>query len=307
MVTARTKAFKAVLKVGRFLRTTVDEQNYQQKRRSLDKLERFFKPPKSTRIEAITQNGFKGEWLVGKQVSEDRVVLYMHGGGFVFYPKLYRNMIARIGQASRARVFSLDYSLAPEHPYPKPLHEAAAAYQWLLTSYKPEQIAIAGDSAGGTLVLTLLHHIRNNHLPQPACAVTLSPATDATFSGPSFEANIDKDFFIKRESLEFFVRAYFADTPYNDPIASPYHGELHGFPPLLMHIDNDEIMFDDTSQFAQKARAAQTEVEVYQTSGMWHVFHLYARYVPEAREAIQNIGEFIQKRASGQKHNNIAK
>ncbi len=275
------------------MRTTVDETNYQKKRQSLDKLERYFKPPKTTHLEFVTKADFKGEWLRGKHTSDKRVVLYIHGGGFVFYPKLYRNMIARIGEASRAVVFSLDYSLAPEHPFPKALHEAAAAYDWLLRTYQPEQIAIGGDSAGGNMVLALLLHLRDTGRPQPACAVALSPATDATFSGPSFTANIGKDFFIKRESLEYFVRAYFADTARDDPLASPYHGDLHSLPPLLMHIDKDEIMYDDTQRFAAKARASDTQVTVYETKGMWHVFHLYARFVPEAREAIQNIGDFI--------------
>ena len=111
----------------------------------------------------------------------------------------------------------------------------------------------------------------------------------------SLDVNQNKDFFIKKEALQYFVDAYLGDTPRNHPIGSPLHGSLKGFPPLLVHVDKNELMYGDSKKLIAKAKKQGVKVESYMTDNMWHVHHLYARYVPEARDAIKNIGDFIQK------------
>jgi len=276
------------------MRNLVNDDNVVKKRRGLDRLEKFFPPHRSTKIEPVSAKGFKAEWIKTPRSRDSRVVLYIHGGGFVLYPKLYRDMISRIATASQSIVLSLDYSLSPEHKYPTALYEALAAYSWLLKDYQAKDIALAGDSAGGALVLSLIHLIHKKKLPNPACAVVLSPATDATLSGKTLTSNKKKDFFLSTEALDYFVGAYFGDQPRDNPIASPLFGTFENFPPLLVHTDKSEVMYDDSARLINKAKQAGVKVESYETDNLWHVYHIYARYVPDAKKAIDHIGRFIQ-------------
>ena len=272
----------------------INGANLMKKRKELDKLEKYFPVSRATQINKTKTGSFKGEWIIVPESRSDKVVLYVHGGGFVFYPKLYRDLISRIAKAGEVKALSIDYSLSPEHKFPTALNELIAAYKWLLQDYAPASIAVAGDSAGGALVLSLLHSLRDMKLPNPACVAVISPATDATLKSTSMRTNKNKDFFIKKESLDYLIPAYFGDTPTDHPIASPLHGSFEGFPPLLVHAEKHEIMYDDSSRLVEKAQKANVDVYYYETEGLWHVYHLYARYVPEARAAIKNIGSFIQ-------------
>lgn len=294
MVKVRTQAFKTFIKLSKLLRTAVNENNLHDKRLSFARLEKYFPLSKDVDISSVDNDGFKGEWITTPQSSPDKVVLYMHGGGFVFRSNLFRDMISRIARAGKVKAFSLDYGLAPEHPFPTALNETIAAYKWLLKDYPPTKIVLAGDSAGGSLVLSALHQIREEKLPMPACAVAIAPATDAALTGPSVITNRSKDFFITKDMLEYFINAYFKDTPKDHPIGSPLYGSPKGFPPLLFHIDESEIMYDDSARFVKKAHLEGINAELYVGKGLWHVWHVFARYVPEARIAIEHIGKFIQ-------------
>ncbi len=293
MKTVRAKIFRTAL-IVRSKRGPINDSNLAQTRKSLDRLEKYFPVRKKVEIRPIKEEDFRGEWITVPNSRADKVILYIHGGGFVFYPKFYRDYISRLGEKSGTKVLSLDYSLAPENPYPKALNEAIAAYKWLLRTFKSKDIAFAGDSAGGALVLSLLHQIREEKLAYPACAIALSPATDATLKSASIETNRARDIFIKKASISYFIDAYFAQTPRDHPIASPLHGSFKGFPPLLIEADKDEIMYDDSSRVVEKAKKAGVDVEFYETQGLWHVHHLYARYIPEAKKSIEHLGEYIR-------------
>jgi len=296
MSSIRSKLVIASVKMGGLLHDKIDETNLAEKRQRFTKLEKFFPVSKSVKITEARDKDFKGEWLDAPSVRADKVMLYLHGGGFVFNStKLHRDTISRIAKAAQIRAFSLDYSLAPEHPYPTALNEAVASYKWLLAKgFKAKNIVVAGDSAGGALALSLLHRVRKDKLPFPACAVVLSPATDASLTNSTIEVNRSKDFYINPDSLKFFIRAYFQQTPTTDPVASPLFGSLRGFPPLLIHVDKDEIMNSDSVRLARKARHEDVHVILYQSEGLFHVWHVFARYMPEAKKSIKDIGEFIK-------------
>lgn len=296
MTSIRSKVLIFSIKRGGLLNKTITADNLDQKRRKFKRLEKFFPKPRWVHIQSIDMPTFRGEWVTAPNSRKNKITLYIHGGGFVFDgTKLYRDLIGRLAKESATSVFSLDYSLAPEHKYPVALHEALAAYQWLLNQgYQAENIAFGGDSAGGALVLSLLHKTKLKKLPMPACAFVMSPATDATLADMSL-ANRDKDAFIKLDTLQFFIESYFGKTPVSDPVASPLLGSLKGFPPLLMHVDSSEIMYNDTVRFAEKARKAGVHVEVHEAQGLFHVWHVFARYLPEARASIAQIGQFVKK------------
>ncbi len=296
MPSLRAKVVTQAIKHGGLLSGPITAQNLEEKRKVFTSLEKYF--PKScwAKVIPVSTELFRGEWITAPQSQKDRILLYLHGGGFVFNgTKLYRDLIARFAKVTSLTALSIDYSLAPEHPYPAALNEALAAYKWLLKrGYKSEDIVIGGDSAGGGLVLSLLHRIQAAKLPMPVCAFVLSPATDATLQEASFE-NQDKDFYISLEAMRFFIASYFDSTPTNNPIASPLLGSLKGFPPLLIHVDKSEVMYNDSKRLADKARKAGVTVELYESEGLFHVWHVFARYMPEAKQSIRAIGEFVKR------------
>jgi epsilon-lactone hydrolase len=292
MPSLQSKIVRTWMRVSDPFRSQLTSNNLTEKRAAHERLEKFFPLDPSTTIQPYTGTGFTGEWIRTPEARKDYVMLYMAGGGFIYDSSgLHRDMISRIGRGGRLTAFSLRYSLAPEHPFPTAVHEALAAYTWLLQHYKPQHIVLAGDSAGGSLVLSLLHLIAEGGLPNPACAIAISPATDATLASELKKAD---DVLINRNNLEFFIDAYFQDTPRNDPIASPLFGSFEGFPPLLLHVAKGERMYGDTIAVERKAKTAKVDVRLYDPSGLWHVWHLFARRVPEARAAIEDIGTFIR-------------
>jgi acetyl esterase/lipase len=294
MMSIRSKAVITAVKKGGLLSGPINADNLDLMRSRFLKLEKFFPKPRWAQVTPILETNFKGEWIVAPQSSSKRVVLYIHGGGFVFNgTKLYRNLISRIAKSSHAKVFSLDYSLAPEHPFPAALEEALAAYKWLLKEYDSGSIAVMGDSAGGALALSLQHVINNKKLAKPACMVVLSPPTDATLGSESIQSNKAKDFYINSESLQFFSDAYFAKTPRDDPVASPLHGSFNEFPPMLIHVEKSEIMYDDSARLAQKAKLAGVNVAFEVGEDLFHVWHIFALYMPEARKSVEAIGNYI--------------
>lgn len=299
MASVRTKVLIQAIKRGGLLNTVIDASNLEEKRKQFKKLEKRFPVPRWATVTSVKGKSFKGEWVTAPKTSDKKVLLYLHGGGFVFNgTKLYRDLIARLSKATGLKALSVNYSLAPELPYPTALNEVLAAYQWLLEQgYNGKDIVLGGDSAGGTLALSLLHKLRDSKLPMPACVFVMSPATDATLEKASFE-NKSKDFYINLDTLLFFVKSYFGNTPANDPVASPLLGSLKGFPPLLMHADTNEVMYNDTARFAAKARKEGVDVTLYESEDLFHVWHIFARYIPEAKQSINDIAKFVKRHIS---------
>lgn len=297
MTSFRGRSLAAALKFSRHFRTNLTPQNVAAKRVSYAKLERYFPLDPSVTIEPQHGPGFVAEWLSVPGSRPDRIMLYMHGGGFVFNStRVHRDLISRFAAAGQVTVLSLDYSLAPEHPYPAALNETLAAYNWLLAQgHSPNHIVLAGDSAGASLVLSGLLALRRDGVPLPAGAVAIAPATDATLTHPASHVNRHSDPAIQWENLSFFIEAYFGKTPFDDPIASPLHGDLRGLPPLLIHAARNELMYADADRFVAKAQAAGVPVKFYVADDLWHVWHLFARYLPEARAAVANVGQFLHK------------
>lgn len=293
----RASGVIAVVKLAGLLKFEINNDNIEQKRKRFKKLEKYFRVPRDVKIKPVETRDFKAEWITAPESRPNKILFYIHGGGFVFNStKVHRSLVAGIARAAKLKALSLNYSLAPEYPFPKAVNETVAAYEWLLAQgYEPNNIAIAGDSAGGTLVLSLLQRLKLDKRPFPACSIVMSPATDAMFRSKSMEANRNKDFYIKPENLEYFVDVYFGKTKHDDPVASPLYCDYNGLPPLLIHVDKDEVMHDDSSRLAEKARKAGVEVELYEAEGLFHVWHVFNRYMPEAKQAISDISRFINK------------
>ncbi len=246
----------------------------------------------------VDAGGVKAEWIVPPNAAADRVILYFHGGGYVMGSiNTHRAMVARIARASQARALALDYRLAPEHPFPAAVEDATAGYRWLLAQgYKPNKIAIAGDSAGGGLVLATLVALRDAKTPLPACAIPISPWTDMEGTGASMKTNASKDPMVAASGsggLFSMAKAYVGNADPKNPLASPLHANYEGLPPLLIQVGATETLLDDSTRVAEKARAAGVKVDLEVWDEMIHVWHVFAKLLPEGQQAIDRIGQYV--------------
>lgn len=247
--------------------------------------------------ERVGAGGVPAEWIEAPNVSQNRIVLYLHGGGYAFGSmRTHRVMLAHISRAAACRVLGLDYRLAPENPFPAPIEDTVAAYRWLLSNgAKPENIVLGGDSAGGGLVVSALVALRYLGEPLPAAAVCISAWGDMEATGRSYTSNAEVDPSVSRDRILKIGKVYMADKDPRAPLASPIYADLHGLPPLLFQVGSIETLLDDTNTLAENAKEAGVKVDVEIWDDMPHVWHQYAPILPEARDAISSIGEFVRR------------
>ncbi len=236
-------------------------------------------------------------WLSHKSDCESRVILYLHGGGYVVGSnRTHLELACRIGQASQAQVMMLEYRLAPENPYPAALDDAVISYRYLLENgVKAQNIIVAGDSAGGGLTVALLLALRDAAMPMPAGAVCLSPWLDLSCSFSSQSPRLRRDPLITPERIRFFARHYASGHSLLVPGISPFYGELQGLPPMLIQIGGDEILLNECKLFSRRAQRYDVPVQLHVWPHMFHVWHMAARILPQAQSAIADIGEFVQQ------------
>jgi epsilon-lactone hydrolase len=250
--------------------------------------------------EPVIAGGVAAEWIAAPGAVQDRVILYLHGGGYVIGSiNTHRAMIARIARVSNARALAIDYRLAPEHPFPAAVDDATAAYKWLLAEgYKPGKIVIAGDSAGGGLTLAALVALRDSGQPMPAGAVPISPWTDLEGTGESVRSRAAKDPMVTQANLAESAKQYYGAHDPKDPLVSPLHANFRGLPTMLIHVGDAEILLDDATRVAERAKLAGVDVELEVWDDMIHVWHVFAKLLPEGQQAIDKIGKFVIARTS---------
>lgn len=251
--------------------------------------------------------GVPGEWLItGRQIISGRVVLYLHGGGYFFgSPRSHRSVTWRLSRACHAKVLALDYRQPPDWHYPAPLDDAVTAYRALLErGYKPENIIIGGDSAGGNLTLVTLLRLRELNLPLPAAGVLISPWGDLTCSGESVAANEAVEPMIPVNALRFISSSYSHRESPKSPLISPVFADLTGLPPLFIQVGSTEVLFSDAQRVHAQAQACGVSSQLQVWENMIHVFQALAGWVPEASLAVREIGAFVNKaveQAGGEK------
>jgi acetyl esterase/lipase len=249
-------------------------------------------PPTDVIFTDAHAGGVRAEWVEAPDASRERAVLYLHGGAYVICsPRTHRRLTAAISREARARVLAIDYRLAPEHPFPAALDDSFDAYRWLIERNAPEHIAIAGDSAGGGLTLALMLRLREERVPLPSCAVLLSPWTDLSTPREPRE-----DAMLNAARLQDSAVMYIGDADPRSPLISPVFGDLAGLPPLLIHVAANEMLCDDAIRVADSAKRAGVDVTIDVVDEMFHVWHIFAGYVPEADEAVAKIGEYLRAR-----------
>jgi epsilon-lactone hydrolase len=257
---------------------------------------RYAKMPPGVEAKPTTIEGIKAEWLVPAGANPEKLIFYVHGGGYVSGScSDHRGFVSKFAKFTGVTNLVFEYRLAPEHPFPAALDDSVHVYQRLLESgYKPENIIIAGESAGGGLCLATLLFLKENNIQLPVAAVAISPWTDLSCQGESYHTK-NKVSPAPFNSWHVFAKHYAGDTPLDNPYISPLLGDVKGLPPLLINVGMNDELFDDGRVFAEKAGAAGVDVTFRAGEKMVHCYPLLAPMFPEATEAMDEIVEFIRQ------------
>jgi len=256
-----------------------------------------FQLPTDVRCEPVNTGGVPAEWVTTPGAVAERVICYLHGGGYVLGSiNTHRELASRLSRAASARVLILGYRLAPEYLFPAAVDDSTAAYRWLLSiGVDPARLVIAGESAGGGLTVATFVALRDAGESLPAAGICLSPWVDLACLGESIVTKADIDPVANKESMLMLAKTYLGDTDPCTPLASPLYAELTGLPPLLIQVGTAECLFDDAMRLADNARAAGVDVTLEPWDDMIHMWHMFAAILPEGQQAIDRIGEFIRQ------------
>lgn len=264
-----------------------------------------YKVPAAVRISPAQVNGIPGEWVESPNSGES-VLLYLHGGGyFACSAETHRPITAWFAMHG-FRVFAPNYRLAPENPFPAAVDDAVAAYRGLLAEgHSPQRLVVAGDSAGGSLAVSLMLVLRVAGNPLPAAAALFSPWTDLAATGESIRTNAARCAMFNGPAVGPSARLYLGSADARNPLASPLYADLSGLPPLLIHVGADETLRDDSTRLAEKARAAGVTVELKVWPVVPHVWQLAPHQIPEARQSLRESTEFLRGHAAAENSSGV--
>ena len=251
--------------------------------------------PENLIVEHADLGGVPGTVIMPPEVIEGRTLVYFHGGAYIFGASAgYVGLGGRLALALKAKVVLPDYRLAPEHAYPTPIEDCLAVYKWLLDEgHDPDQLVFAGDSAGGSLTVSVMVHARDAGLPLPAGGVAISPWADLEHTGSSMTSRHGIDPLCTKDALDVQARTFLAGAAANSPDASPVFADVSGLPPILVQIGENEVMLSGAMRLATHLaeNRVRTTLEVW--PGMFHVWHLFAAILPDGQQAINNAADFL--------------
>ncbi|MGD9615323.1 MAG: alpha/beta hydrolase [Alphaproteobacteria bacterium] len=270
--------------------------DYRQRRLDIDARGREYGVPADVSVEPVSANGVRAEWVSTPGAADDAAILYLHGGGYVIGSlDSHRHLVAEAGRDAGCWALALDYRLAPEHPFPAAVDDAVAGYRYLLgRGIKPGRIAIAGDSAGGGLVVATMVAIRDAGLPQPGCGWCISPWVDMEAIGESMTGKAETDPTVQKPGILDMARLYLNGADPRSPLAAPLYADLKGLAPLLIQVGACETLLDDAIRLAQVAGASDVYVELQTWPEMIHVWHLFHPELSAGKKAIASGGVFVR-------------
>ncbi|MGJ8546416.1 MAG: alpha/beta hydrolase [Sulfitobacter sp.] len=279
-------------------------QDASEVRRMFDRASRFLfrAPPHALYLEAeyASDKMRSALWVSAAKARRDKVILYLHGGGYLAgTPWQYRKLVAHLSRAAGVQCFVPSYRLAPEHPMPAAVDDALAAFDHLLrVGYRPQDIVIGGDSAGGGLCFAVLSALCQRGDP-PAGAFGWCPCLDMTYSGLSVHENAARDHLFPGDRVKDLLTMILKDVPANDPRNSPLFAEYPDCSPVLLQVADTEILRDDATRMEAKLRGQGTQVRLEMWKAAPHVWHFMCGSLPEAQQAIDNTADFIAQQLSG--------
>ena len=252
-------------------------------------------------VKKLKINDIDCQFITPPKVNINKVILYLHGGGYFCGSLIsHGGLASEMARASNCCALQIQYRKAPEHKFPAPIDDSCNAYLWLLAQgFKPENIVLAGDSAGGGLVIATMLALKDRKIPQPAGGVCLSPWVDMAATGESHITRKDADPIVKMDTVHLVINLYMNGVDIKTPLASPIHGNLMGLPPLLIHVGEREILFSDAQMLAETAKKYGVRVVFEEWPEMVHVWHMFYKQLTEARLALTKIGTFVQETTAG--------
>jgi epsilon-lactone hydrolase len=276
--------------------------DYRQRRKDIDSRGLEYGLAPDVAVEQTNANGVRAEWNSTPPAARDAVLLYLHGGGFVIGSlDSHRHLVSEAGRAAKALTLALDYRLAPEHPFPAAVEDAVAGYRFLLArGHKPERVTIAGDSAGGGLVVSAMIAIRDAGLPQPACGWCISPWVDLEALGETMSTKASADPTVQKAGILDMARLYLNGADPRSPLAAPIYANLAGLAPLLIQVGAVETLLDDAIRLAKIAGASDVRVDLQIWPEMIHVWHLFHPELKAGLRAIEQGGSFVRAITSGE-------
>jgi monoterpene epsilon-lactone hydrolase len=256
---------------------------------------KFPRPPKSAHIETESADGVLGDWIWAPGACDDRILFYIHGGGYAWgSPHAYHEFGYQLSKACKAKVFLLDYGLAPDTVAPTQLKQSLAAYDHVCTAYPDASIAIGGDSAGGGLAQSTLIAVRDSSRKMLCGAALIAPWVDLTGAGDSMQSNFEKETMLDARAISHGADEFRGKLSADDPIVSPLFAEQSDMPPMLLQVGQDEILRDDSVRLAEKVNAAGGCATLKIWPKVYHVWHRAAALVPESRRAIKELADFLE-------------
>ena len=277
------------------LASRVRSEDYRQRRRDMDAAFSQYPLARDVTVEPVNANGVRAEWTSTPQDDRDAALLYVHGGGYVIGSlNSHRHLVSEAGRAARVWALALGYRLAPEHPFPAAVEDAVAGYRYLLArGIRPSRIAIAGDSAGGGLVVAAMLAIREAGLDQPACGWCISPWVDMEGIGETMSTKEVADPMVQRAGLLDMAKLYLGAADPRSPLAAPIYADLKGLAPLLIQVGAAETLLDDAVRLAKAAGAADVRLDLQIWPEMVHVWHLFHLELKAGLKAIEQGGAFV--------------
>lgn len=289
-----------------YLRQThqLESKSVEQIRQDMAEMAANRSSPPDVTVDSVKIGSLGAEWVIPKSstLPDNKAILYFHGGGFVSGTcEFYRDLVGRIALASGSRVLVIEYRLAPEYLYPAANEDCINAYKWLLTEgYPASNIVFGGDSVGASLALMTLITLRDEGVTLPAGAFLISPHTDLVhLDGESYHSRAELDPTGSLAGNRQILEAYLGGQSAPAPILSPLRMSLQGLPDLLIQVGDHEVLLSDSTRLAERAQAAGVQVELEIWYSMWTVFHFLAYMLPEAQQAIVNIGGFVRAKLDG--------
>lgn len=280
------------------LRPEVIDENFSvtKFREGVKKATAKMKMPEDVMVERFKVNNINAEWIIPENPKEDKILLYIHGGGFISGScDSHRMHVAKFAKGTQMKSLVFDYRLAPEHPFPAGLEDCVDTYSWLLDQdYKNNNIIVGGESAGGTLTLSLLLALKDRKIRYPKAAFSISPVTDLRCKADSFTYNAKNDI-APTGTWDFWMNHYIADNDPTLPLLSPLMGNYEGLPPLLVCVGTHEIHLDDCVNVVKKAEEHGVEVTLSKWKNMVHAFPIMSPLFPEAKKAMNEICEYTVK------------
>jgi epsilon-lactone hydrolase len=275
--------------------------DYRQRRHDIDARGLQYGVASDVTVELVMVGGVRAEWTSTPKDTSDAAILYLHGGGYVIGSlDSHRHLVAEAGRAAGCWALALDYRLAPEHPFPAPVEDTIASYRYLLArGIKPGRVAIAGDSAGGGLVVAAMVAIRDAGLPQPGCGWCISPWVDMEMTGETMTSKSAADPMVQREGVAEMARLYLNGADPRSPLAAPLYADLAGLAPLLIQVGAAETLLDDAIRLAKVAGAADVQVDLQIWPEMVHVWPLFHPELKAGMRAIESAGAFVRAHTAG--------